>query len=501
MTPSALVVAADADRRAAIMSALAPSLTVTQAEGGLDGLKRLEDTAVDCVVASVDLPDVPVVGFIHRVLDEHPSLPVILVGQVDDPSLTARALRAGVFEHVPTTDRLLDHAERAIADRRTQAALDHHRRLGRVILQVVRDVTARTDREEVERAVYARLAAADLYEVVYVGDYTPADGELTVHLPIGGMSPVLTSNIPDSVGDDHVLARAVETGDVAVADGLAATRSAASSTSTGPAASMLRTAAVPFVHAGSIKGIALVSTARETAFDASERAMLTELGAVVGFALSRADGDEPVQLPTFVENLVHELRNPLGIALSHLELGREREDPASLERAEQALWQINDIIDDISKLPPLDTVDTTTTRDFGETATAAWEALDGPDAELVVEGAEPVVADHGLLERLLSNLFRNAAEHGGDDVTVRVGMTPDGFFVEDDGVGIAEVERERVFERGYSGGEGSGVGLSLVADIVEAHGWMIALVEGDAGGARFEISGVDIGDDAETTDG
>ena len=92
-------------------------------------------------------------------------------------------------------------------------------------------------------------------------------------------------------------------------------------------------------------------------------------------------------------------------------------------------------------------------------------------------------------------------EHGSTDrekptdgavVHVRVGGLDDGFFVEDDGPGIPPEDRDIVFERGYSTGtSGTGFGLSIVREIVEAHGWTISATESASGGARFEIHEVD----------
>jgi signal transduction histidine kinase len=92
----------------------------------------------------------------------------------------------------------------------------------------------------------------------------------------------------------------------------------------------------------------------------------------------------------------------------------------------------------------------------------------------------------------LENLFRNAIEHGGEDVTIRVGGLSDGFYVEDDGPGIPEDARDEVFEVGYSTSpNGTGFGLNIVKEIVEAHGWEIGVTAGMDGGARFEITGVE----------
>jgi signal transduction histidine kinase len=77
-------------------------------------------------------------------------------------------------------------------------------------------------------------------------------------------------------------------------------------------------------------------------------------------------------------------------------------------------------------------------------------------------------------------------------VTVTVGELDDGFFIGDDGPGIPEDERERIFDAGYSTREdGTGFGLSIVRRIVEAHDWEIRVTDGAEGGTRFEVTAVE----------
>jgi signal transduction histidine kinase len=82
-----------------------------------------------------------------------------------------------------------------------------------------------------------------------------------------------------------------------------------------------------------------------------------------------------------------------------------------------------------------------------------------------------------------------------------VGDLDDGFFVEDDGPGIEPDRHEEVFEAGHSTtAGGSGLGLRIVADVVDEHGWSVTVTDGTDGGARFEFTGTDVGsqDDPET---
>jgi signal transduction histidine kinase len=106
------------------------------------------------------------------------------------------------------------------------------------------------------------------------------------------------------------------------------------------------------------------------------------------------------------------------------------------------------------------------------------------------------------LRRLFENLFENAVEHAGEAVTVRVTpiTTADegaGFAVVDDGPGIPPAARDRVFEPRETLDGGTGLGLAVVARVVEAHGWQVRVTDAsDGGGARFEVTGLDLaGDD------
>jgi signal transduction histidine kinase len=121
-----------------------------------------------------------------------------------------------------------------------------------------------------------------------------------------------------------------------------------------------------------------------------------------------------------------------------------------------------------------------------------WRTVDTVDANIVTDVDRTIRADEGRLSQVFENLIRNAVEHGGDGVTVRVGELDAGFYIEDDGPGIPEDKRDDVFDAGYSTSDkGTGFGLSIVKQVIDAHGWVIHLTEGTENGARFEITGVE----------
>jgi signal transduction histidine kinase len=122
-----------------------------------------------------------------------------------------------------------------------------------------------------------------------------------------------------------------------------------------------------------------------------------------------------------------------------------------------------------------------------------WGTVETTNASLVVEidSETSIQGDASRLKQVFENLMRNAVEHGGPDVTVTVGELDDGFYVADDGPGIPEEDRSQIFDAGYStANAGTGFGLSIVDQIVGAHGWSIQVSESEAGGVRFEITGV-----------
>jgi hypothetical protein len=86
----------------------------------------------------------------------------------------------------------------------------------------------------------------------------------------------------------------------------------------------------------------------------------------------------------------------------------------------------------------------------------------------------------------------DAVEHGGPDVTVRVGPLDNGFYIEDTGPGIPSDHQDTVVDHGVTTKEtGSGYGLSVVRTFTNAHGWDVRTTESKSGGARFEITSVD----------
>ncbi len=198
------------------------------------------------------------------------------------------------------------------------------------------------------------------------------------------------------------------------------------------------------------------------------------------------------RLDEFVGIVSHDLCNPLHTAAGHLELLREECDSDHIEQIDTALTRMDELIDDLLTLARQgERIGEMEYVHLADLAGDCWQTAGTAEATLRVQADQSLAADSSRLTQLFENLIRNAVEHGGEDVTVTVGAVEDGFYVEDDGPGISEDERKKVFEAGYSTAEdGTGFGLSIVKQVAHAHGWEVRVTDGSQGGARFEITGV-----------
>ena len=203
------------------------------------------------------------------------------------------------------------------------------------------------------------------------------------------------------------------------------------------------------------------------------------------------------RLEEFANIVSHDLRNPLNVAQGRLELALETGDLEQLTAVEDAHQRMRELIEDLLSLAQSGLeIDETESVALDTLARECWTMIDSAEASLVIgfDDSPTIRTDRERLRQLFENLYRNAIEHGGHDVTIRTGSLTDeaGFFVEDDGVGIPDEHREELFEPGFTTRErGTGFGLAIVGEIASAHDWDITVKDSSTGGARFEISGIE----------
>jgi two-component system, NtrC family, sensor histidine kinase HydH len=246
----------------------------------------------------------------------------------------------------------------------------------------------------------------------------------------------------------------------------------------------------------------------------AERLRVT--GGQLALAEERADHAERLAaLGRVAAALAHEIRNPLGSISGSIQLLRVS---TALSDEEQRLCAIivreasrlNDLVTDMMNLarpqrPILACVDAAATaREVVDLAGQWGRAVS--DVVVRYDGAARalVTADAAMLRQLIWNLVRNAVQActAGGEVTVTVRSVFDDarrpgerdagerveLCVADDGVGLTEEAKERIFDAFYTTrAQGTGVGLAVVKRIADDHGFSIAVDSESGQGAMFTV--------------
>jgi two-component system sensor histidine kinase TctE len=210
----------------------------------------------------------------------------------------------------------------------------------------------------------------------------------------------------------------------------------------------------------------------------------------------------------FIADASHELRTPLAALKARVELGLRDPEPShwrsTLEAAAQGTDRLTHLANQLLSLARIENGARAIAEggaqslDLSQLARELGMAMAplayGRGVSLALEADEPVWlrGEPTLLNELLSNLIDNALAHTpvGGNVILRV-YAPGILEVEDDGPGIPEVDRARVFERFYRRNPqsaGSGLGLAIVGEICRAHLAQISLHDGEQQGLKVRVS-------------
>jgi len=200
----------------------------------------------------------------------------------------------------------------------------------------------------------------------------------------------------------------------------------------------------------------------------------------------------------FLSDASHELRSPLASMRAQLETGTWPSDADGV-RAEAA--RLSHIVDDLMDLAKADEAPPPTSEtDLDEVVLEEVSAI-SPTTNIGISttnvGAARLIGDRQALSRLVRNLVDNAARHATSRVDVSL-ATIDGIVtltVDDDGDGIAEEDRERIFERFTRTDSsrsrdtgGVGLGLAVVRATARRHGGDVRCEAAPTGGARFVVT-------------
>jgi two-component system sensor histidine kinase TctE len=203
----------------------------------------------------------------------------------------------------------------------------------------------------------------------------------------------------------------------------------------------------------------------------------------------------------FVADAAHQLRTPLAALRVQLELALREHDPErharAINDAVHVLTRMGHTLHQLLTLAKADE-EASDTLPLVDIDLIAREEVERRIDDAVSAGVdlgysgtgEPIFirGQEDLLREAVANLLDNALRYGGTGERVTVGVETNApeIYVEDEGPGIPEKERDRVRERFYriagTQGDGCGLGLSIVEEIVRRHAGSLVLESG-AGGA------------------
>ncbi|MGW1771335.1 ATP-binding protein [Streptomyces sp. NPDC002104] len=196
----------------------------------------------------------------------------------------------------------------------------------------------------------------------------------------------------------------------------------------------------------------------------------------------------------FVADASHELRNPIAALRAHVEVAIAHPQLLHGEELLDDVVRVQQLADDLLLLARLDTGQAPERAALDLATTVRETVARRPRGRVPVtvsaDVAAPVHGNRGQLTRVLDNLLDNAQRHARTAITVTV-STGDGTVdleVRDDGAGVPEAERERIFtrftrldaSRSRDAG-GTGLGLAIARDIATAHGGTLTVPAGPGG--------------------
>lgn len=192
----------------------------------------------------------------------------------------------------------------------------------------------------------------------------------------------------------------------------------------------------------------------------------------------------------------HELRSPIArirVAVELLTAGQRSE---LRDRISRDIAELDELIEEILLASRLDTLEGPPLRQ--EVDLLGLLAEEAARCGADVQGQSVLIRGNSrMLRRLIRNLLDNARRHGGgsriEASVIRLGATAVRLRVTDSGPGVAEAERERIFEPFYrpagavSSERGVGLGLALVRQIARHHGGEAQCLPRDGKGTAFEV--------------
>ncbi|HKH18196.1 MAG TPA: HAMP domain-containing sensor histidine kinase [Solirubrobacteraceae bacterium] len=282
------------------------------------------------------------------------------------------------------------------------------------------------------------------------------------------------------------------------------------------AALLVRLSLRPLERIGTTAGIIAGGELSRRVSPATQKTEVGRLGLALNAMLDRLEDafakrkESEDRLRRFLADASHELRTPLASIRGYAEIFRmgAAREPAELERSmrriEDEAARMGVLVEDLLTLARLDEV-RDAVREPVDLAALARDAVDdartaAPDRAIALDAGPDitVLADADQLRQVLANLLSNALVHtpAGTPIEIKVTRERDSvrMDVRDHGAGLPGGDPRALFDRFWRaeagrerGKAGAGLGLAIVAGIVEAHDGRVQAVDAPGGGACFTV--------------
>jgi len=222
---------------------------------------------------------------------------------------------------------------------------------------------------------------------------------------------------------------------------------------------------------------------------------------IIGFAQDITEIKELEERENFLLSLLrHDLKNKNEIALGYQEVLKENNLPENLEKyvskTIDAIKKSINLIEKVSMLQKRERREETGKVDLNSCISNAIEDCNSQASEMGIqikyEGENWKVQGGEFLEKIFSNLIENSIFHSKCSI-IKISVHEENqeciISIEDDGKGIPDEDKNKIFERGYKKGKsgGSGLGLYLVKEIAESYGGSVKVADSDLGGVKFVV--------------
>ena len=268
-------------------------IDVETAHSADEGLERLAESPVDCVVSDYDMPGRNGIEFLEAVREDDPEVPFILFTGKGSEEVASDAISAGVTDYLQKESGTEDYE--LLANRIVNVVTQHRaERLAAKqerILTLLRDVNhslvQSTTRDEIETSVTERFAEADPYRLAWMGDYdderTRIEPRTVAGVDADVVPPISLADRPDG---ETTIRETLRRGDLTVTTPSDSTPVVWDDH---PPVSYREAAIVPITYHGTEFGVLVLYAAAPEHFDGAERAMLDEIAGDTAQAIFAAE--------------------------------------------------------------------------------------------------------------------------------------------------------------------------------------------------------------------